>query len=309
MKNKPPTQESMEQLAAKALCFADDHVSDSFEMKDVSEWLGISYSYFYHSFTAVMDEPYWQYVKRHRLELAAGLLRHSGYNISEIGERSGYATVAAFTKAFTQYFSKSPRNFRKIDILPKEKRTLEMAASVVQAFDKRGTQLAPFFSFERTEPEYMPESMLFYTLLSHKQDPIVQMITKMNREEQRLRKILSGLELPNTKVITSTLDAVPVTEYEKMSMYAGILLPCKDVTAQLLLTAAGEKLMAKRMPGGHYLRLPLPMDYVTAGIPMYEFINRYVSEGVFKMSGNHFFISLVGPNACEIYIPYLKQLL
>ena len=309
MKNRPPAQESMEQLAIKALCFADDHVSDPFEMKDVSNWLGISYSYFYHSFTAVMDEPYWQYVKRHRLELAAGLLRHSGYNVSEIGERSGYATVAAFTKAFTQYFNKSPRSFRKIDVLPKEKRTLELAASVVQSFDKRGTLLSPYFSFERTETEYMPESMLFYTLLSHKQDPIVQMIMKMNKEEQRLRKILSGLEFPQAKVITSTLDAVPVTDYEKMSMFAGILLPSKDITAQLLHTAAAEKLMAKRIPGGHYLRLPLPMDFATAGIPMYEFINRYVNEGVFKMSGNHFFISLLAPNACEIYIPYLKQLL
>jgi AraC-like DNA-binding protein len=309
MKNKPPTQESMEQLAVKALGFADDHVADAFEMKDVSEWLGISYSYFYHSFTAVMDEPYWQYVKRHRLELAAGLLRHSGYNISEIGERSGYATVAAFTKAFTQYFNKSPRSFRKIDTLPKEKRTLELVDAIVQSFDKKGNLLAPYFCFDRTEPEVLPESMLFYTLLSHKQDPVVQMIMKMNREEQRMRKILSGLELPHARVITSTLDAVPVTEYEKMSMYAGILIPAKDVTAQLLHTSASEGLMAKRMPGGHYLRLPLPMDFATAGIPMYEFINRYVNEGVFKMSGNHFFISLLAPNACEIYIPYLKQLL
>lgn len=309
MKSKPPTQESMELLAVKALCFADDHVADSFEMKDVSEWLGISYSYFYHSFTAVMDEPYWQYVKRHRLELAAGLLRHSGYNISEIGERSGYATVAAFTKAFTQYFNKSPRSFRKIDTLPKEKRTLEMAEAVVQQFDKKGHHITPYFSFERTEPEVLPESMLFYTLLSHKQDPILQMIMKMNREEQRLRKILSGLELPQAKVITSTLDAVPVTDYEKMSMYAGILVPCKDITAQLLHTVGAEGLMAKRMPGGHYLKLPLPMDFATAGIPMYEFISRYVNEGVFKMSGNHFFISLLGTNNCAIYIPYLKQLI
>jgi len=309
MKNTPPTRESMEQLAVKALSFADDHVSDPFEMKDVSDWLGISYSYFYHSFTAVMGEPYWQYVKRHRLELAAGLLRHSDYKITDIGELSGYATVAAFTKAFTQHFNKSPRNFRKIDILPKEKRTLELVNTIVQSFDKKGNQIAPYFCFDRTEPQVLPECMLFYTLLSYKQDPIVQMIMKMNREEQRMRKILSGLELPRAKVITGTLDAVPVTEYEKMSMYAGILVPSKDVTSQLLHTAAAERLMAKRMPGGHYLRLPVPMDFATAGIPMYEFIDRYVREGVFKMSGNHFFISLLAPNACDIYIPYLKKLL
>lgn len=309
MKMKPPGQEQMEMLAIKALCFADDHVSDSFEMKHVSEWLGISYSYFYHSFTAVTGEPYWQYVKRHRLELSAGLLRHSGYNISEIAERSGYATVAAYTKAFTQYFDKSPRSFRKIPILPNEQRTLQMVEAIVRAFDKTGDMLSSFFNYERIETEYLPESIVYYTILSRGQDPVSQMILKMNREEQRLRRIVHSLELTNSRFITSTLDAVPVTSYEQMSMFAGIFLPLKEVTTGLMNIAITENLMAKRIPAGHYYKLPVPMDFAMAGIPMYEFIDRAVKEGVFKMSGNHFFISLVGPHQCEIYIPYLKTLL
>lgn len=307
--NHNPAAHEMELMALKALCFADDHISESFEMKDVSEWLGISYSYFYHSFTTVTGEPYWQYVKRHRLELSAGLLRHSGYNISEIGDRSGYATVAAYTKAFTQYFNKSPRSFRKIDILPNEKRTLELVDLIVQAFDKKGHALTPLFSYDMTETDQLPDSTLFYTLLSRGQDPIAQMIMKMTREELRMRTIISTLNLPNAKVITSTLDSVPVTDYEKMSMYAGILIPNKDITPLFLQRAVSEKLMAKRIPGGHYITLPVPTDFATAGIPMYEFIDRYVKEGVFKMSGTHFFISLVAPNSCVIYIPHLKQLL
>lgn len=307
--NHNPAAREMELMALKAICFADDHISESFEMKDVSEWLGISYSYFYHSFTTVTGEPYWQYVKRHRLELSAGLLRHSGYNISEIGDRTGYATVAAYTKAFTQYFNRSPRSFKKIDILPNEKRTLELVDIIVQAFDKKGHALTPLFSFEMTETDQLPDSTLFYTLLSRGQDPIAQMIMKMTREEQRMRNIISALNLQNAKVITSTLDSVPVTDYERMSMYAGILIPNKDITPLLMQMALSEKLMAKRFPGGHYITLPVPTDFATAGIPMYEFIDRYVKEGVFKMSGTHFFISLVAPNSCVIYIPHLKQLL
>jgi AraC-like DNA-binding protein len=308
MNHTPPAHE-MELMALKALCFADDHISESFEMKDVSEWLGISYSYFYHSFTTVTGEPYWQYVKRHRLELSAGLLRHSGYNISEIGDRTGYATVAAYTKAFTQYFNRSPRSFRRIDILPNEKRTLEMVDIIVQAFDKKGHAITPLFSYEMTETDQLPDSTLFYTLLSRGQDPIAQMIMKMTREEMRMRNIISTLNLPNAKVITSTLDSVPVTDYERMSMYAGILIPNKDINTLFLQTAVAERLMPKRIPGGHYITLPVPTDFATAGIPMYEFIDRYVKEGVFKMSGTHFFISLVAPNSCVIYIPHLKQLL
>jgi len=309
MKQRPPTQEQMELLALKALCFADDHVSDPFEMKHVSDWLGISYSYFYHSFTQVIGEPYWQYVKRHRLELSAGLLRHSGYNISEVAERSGYATVAAFTKAFTQYFDKSPRSFRKIPTLPNEQRTLLMVDAIVKAFDKKGDTLSTWFNFERTEMTYLPESMLYYTILSRGKDPVAHMIMKMTREELRLRKILEVLDLQQAKVITSTLDAVPVTSYEQMSMFAGIFLPCKEITQGLMTMALAENLMAKRIPAGHYIKLQVPMDFAMAGIPMYEFIDRYVKEGVFKMSGNHFFISMVAPNVSEIYIPYMKQLL
>lgn len=309
MKQKPPAQEQMELLALKALCFADDHVSDSFEMKHVSDWLGISYSYFYHSFTQVIGEPYWQYVKRHRLELSAGLLRHSGYNVSEISERTGYATVAAFTKAFTQYYDKSPRGFRKIPTLPNEQRTLHLVDAIVKAFNKKGDNLTSYFNFERTEKEYLPDSMLYYTVLSRGQDPIAQMIMKMTREEIRLRRILQAQELPQAKVITSTLDSVPVTSYEQMSIFAGIFLPSKDVTSGFMEVVMKENLMAKRIPAGHYIKLPVPIDFAMAGIPMYEFIDRYVKEGVFKMSGNHFFISMVGPNQCEIFIPYMKQLL
>ncbi|TWV99889.1 helix-turn-helix transcriptional regulator [Chitinophaga pinensis] len=308
MNHNPPARE-MELMALKALSYADDRLSESFEMKDVSEYLGISYSYFYHSFTTVIGEPYWQYVKRHRLEVSAGLLRHSGYNISEIGDRTGYATVAAYTKAFTQYFNKSPRNFRKIETLPNEKRTLDMVNLIVQAFDKQGELFTPLFSFERTETDHLPDSTLFYTLLSRGQDPVAQMIMKMNREEQRMRNIIGNHNLVNAKVITSTLDSVPVTDYERMSMYAGILIPNKDITPALEQTILGEKLMTKHIPGGHYITLPVPTDFATAGIPMYEFIDRYIKEGVFKMSGTHFFISMLAPNSCIIYIPHFKQLI
>jgi AraC-like DNA-binding protein len=308
MNHNPPARE-MELMALRALSYADDHMSESFEMKDVSDHLGISYSYFYHSFTTVIGEPYWQYVKRHRLEVSAGLLRHSGYNVSEIGDRTGYATVAAYTKAFTQYFDKSPRSFRKIITLPNEKRTLEMVNQIVHAFDKKGTMLTPLFNFERTEADYLPDSTLYYTLLSRGQDPVGQMIMKMTREDKRMRNILNTQYLPNAKVITSTLDSVPVTDYERMSMYAGILVPNKDITPALEQTIAAEKLMKKRIPGGHYITLPVPTDFATAGIPMYEFMDRYIKEGVFKMSGTHFFISMLAPDSSVIYIPHFKQLL
>ncbi|MGF6844905.1 hypothetical protein QFZ51_000140 [Chitinophaga sp. W3I9] len=49
------------------------------------------------------------------------------------------------------------------------------------------------------------------------------------------------------------------------------------------------------------------MSFAAAGLPMYEFINNSCRAGYFKMSGNHFFISLTGENESEIYIPWQKR--
>ncbi|MCW3466470.1 helix-turn-helix transcriptional regulator [Chitinophaga nivalis] len=299
------TKEQLENFALQGLSFADDHVSDSFNIKDVAERLGISYSYFYHNFTDFMGEPFWHYVKRHRLELAAGLLRHSGYNVSEISELCGYATTAAFSKAFKQHFKESPVNFRRILELPNEKRTLQITESITAA---TGNDLyGNFFSYDRCEKVVLPDTILYYSFISRGQNPIGEMIAKMTHYYNMFHKMLTLFDLPHSRIITGTLDSVPVTDYEKLSMFAGISIPVTASATLQQLNNSFSFLMKKRVPGGSYLKLPVPMDFATAGIPMYNFISRNCKEGIFKMSGNHFFISLTGPKYCEIFIPLLKK--
>jgi AraC-like DNA-binding protein len=298
-------QAQAESYALYGLSYADDHVADTFDTKIVADILDISYSHFYHTFSAVMKEPYWHYVKRHRLELSAGMLRHSGYSIAEIGELSGYFTIAAFSKAFKQELGISPKDFRKIPILPNEKRTLHITETITAALGNN--TLSSLFHYERTEKVIFTESTLYYSLISYGDDPIGEMVMKMNHIESRLRKTIEINDLPQALVITGTLDAVPVTNYEKLSIFAGILLPNNQLVANHQLKSNYPYLLQKRVRGGSYLRLPLPLNFAPAGIPMYEFIDRSCREGIFKMRDNQFFISLTGPNSCDIYIPLLKQ--
>ncbi|WP_212003742.1 helix-turn-helix transcriptional regulator [Chitinophaga sp. HK235] len=304
-KSANPTKQQLEQLALQGLSFADDHVSDVFSIKDVSDRLGISYSYFYHSFADYMGEPFWHYVKRHRLELSAGLLRHSGHSIGVIADLCGYATTAAFSKAFKQHFKESPKEFRRISELPNEKRTIQIIQAITTV---AGTDIfGNFFQYDRGDKVHLPDSMLYYSLLSRGQNPIGEMIAKMNQYYSIFSKILGQVEVPQAKVITGTLDSVPVTDYEKISIYAGVSIPLTAVAAHHHMDYNFPYLMKKRIPGGHFLRLPVPMDFATAGIPMYNFINQNCKEGNFKMSGNHFFMSLNGTQSCEIYIPLLRK--
>ncbi|CAL1517892.1 AraC family transcriptional regulator [Chitinophaga sp. MM2321] len=299
------TRQQLEQLALQGLSYADDHVGDPFSIKDVAERLGISYSYFYHNFADCMGEPFWHYVKRHRLELAAGLLRHSGHNIGEVGDLCGYSTTAAFSKAFKQHFKESPKEFRRISELPNEKRTIQIVETITIAAG--GDIFSNIFNYDRGEKVHLPDCILYYSLLSDGRDPIGEMIARMNRYQHAFTKILQQLNLPQLNVITGTLDAVPVTDYEKLSIFAGISIPITSTTVHQLMAERYSYLMKKRIPGGSYLKLPVPMDFATAGIPMYNFINRNCKEGIFKMSGNHFFISLHGTTRCEIFIPLLRK--
>ncbi|MGO4292296.1 helix-turn-helix transcriptional regulator [Chitinophaga sp. RAB17] len=299
------SKEQLENFALQGLSYADDHVSDPFNIKDVSERLGISYSYFYHNFTEYMGEPFWHYVKRHRLELAAGLLRHSGYNISEISDHCGYATTAAFSKAFKQHFKESPKDFRRIIILPNERRTLQITEGITAAFGSEA--FGGLFSYERCEKIKLPDSILYYSLISRGQDPVAEMIARMTQHYTLFKKMQTLYDLPQSRIITGTLDAVPVTDYEKLSMFAGIHIPLSATAAHQQLQQNFSYLMTKRITGGNYLKLPVPMDFATAGVPMYNFISMNCKEGIFKMSGNHFFISLNGPSYSEIFIPLLKK--
>lgn len=299
------TKEQLENFALQGLSYADDHVSDPFNIKDVAERLGISYSYFYHTFANYMGEPFWHYVKRHRLELGAGLLRHSGYNISEISEYCGYATTAAFSKAFRLHFKESPKDFRRIIILPNENRTLQITKTITNALGSEAFQ--ELFNYDRCEKIRMPDSVLYYSFISRGQDPIGEMIARMNFYHNLFKKMQTLYDLPQSRIITGTLDAVPVTNYEKLSMFAGLLIPVSAIGAHIQLQKNHAYLATKRIAGGNYLKLPVPMDFATAGMPMYNFISTNCKEGIFKMSGNHFFISLNGPQYSEIFIPLLKK--
>lgn len=299
------TKEQLENFALQGKAYADDHVGDPFNIKDVSERLGISYSYFYHNFADQMGEPFWHYVKRHRLELAAGLLRHSGYNISEISDYCGYSTTAAFSKAFKLHFKESPKDFRRIIILPNEKRTLQITEGITTAL---GSEVfRGLFNYDRCEKVKLPDHVLYYSLISRGKDPVTEMIARMTQHYNLFKKMQTLYDLPQSRIITGTLDAVPVTDYENLSMFAGILIPVTATSAHQQLQYTVPSLMTKRVTGGNYLKLPVPMDFATAGVPMYNFISMNCKEGIFKMSGNHFFISLNGPSYSEIFIPLLKK--
>jgi len=305
---KISTIDYWEKTIQLAISLSHDDPYGERSLKTVAAMIGSSVDNFSHKFAQVYGMSYKRYTKRRRLEAGAGYLRHSDYNVGQISEMCGY-TQSSFTKAFREVYNQAPMTFRDQLYLPNEIHTLERTKIASNPHDDPHHLI---FTMDRTVDVRLPDYRLYYNILPRNNDPVRSMVEYMSKYQQQLYDIKACLFLPGTKIITGTLDVVPVTAYARMLMYVGILVPLQpgyEMAHQLIRNTFQEPfgLFTKQVPGGHYKMLPVPMSFAAAGLPMYEFINQSCRAGYFKMSGNHFFISLTGINDSEIYIPWHRR--
>jgi AraC-like DNA-binding protein len=79
----------------------------------LSAAVGLSRSPFAAKFTALVGQSPMAYLKRWRLQIGANLLRDEGLALSDVAERLGYESAAAFSRAFTREFGLSPGRYRR----------------------------------------------------------------------------------------------------------------------------------------------------------------------------------------------------
>lgn len=73
----------------------------------------MSRSIFAQRFAATVGEPPLHYLARWRLTIAADLLRSGGMKVTEAAQRVGYASDAAFSRAFKAHFGYAPSEARR----------------------------------------------------------------------------------------------------------------------------------------------------------------------------------------------------
>lgn len=91
-----------------------EHINEPLNREMLAAVAGFSVPHFHRVFTAHIGESAASYVRRLRLERAGCKLRMGAVNITEVALAAGYDTHAAFSKAFKQQFSLSPREFRQL---------------------------------------------------------------------------------------------------------------------------------------------------------------------------------------------------
>jgi len=96
----------------KAIVYIQLHLDEKLTLDKLAKVASISRFHFHRLFHAYVGETVHQYVRRLRLEQAAGRLKRTEESITSIALDSGFETPSSFTKAFRQLLGQSPREFR-----------------------------------------------------------------------------------------------------------------------------------------------------------------------------------------------------
>ena len=92
--------------------YIQDHLESNLSIQELSKVACLSSFHFNRIFKNLVGEPLYQFIKRLRLEKAAGLLCSSELPITEIALTCGFETSASFSKSFKKHFQTTPTGWR-----------------------------------------------------------------------------------------------------------------------------------------------------------------------------------------------------
>lgn len=102
-----------DQLMTSALDYINTHLGADLGIEQLSDYLGISSSYFCLLFKNHVGITFVEYLTKQRMEAAKFLLLNSDKNIAQIGAFVGYHERRYFTKVFQKATGMTPSEFRE----------------------------------------------------------------------------------------------------------------------------------------------------------------------------------------------------
>ena len=94
--------------------YVRSHLSQAVTISDIAAELGYSVSHLRAVFRDRLNVSLGRYMRESRLSEAAQLLQSSDHNISDIGERCGFDSLYAFSRAFRKAYGIPPRAYRQL---------------------------------------------------------------------------------------------------------------------------------------------------------------------------------------------------
>lgn len=100
----------------RALQLVHDAPEAKWTVESLASAVAMSRSAFAERFSRFVGQPPLEYVARWRMVKAAELLAKSGLSVAEVAERVGYASEAAFNRAFKRYMGTAPAMWRRRNV-------------------------------------------------------------------------------------------------------------------------------------------------------------------------------------------------
>ncbi len=97
--------------------YINQHLNENLTRQVLSSVAGFSVPHLHRIFIAATGESIIGYIRRMRMERAAHKLRFGAVDITEVALAAGYASHAAFGKAFRRHFGLTPSEFRQLGCL------------------------------------------------------------------------------------------------------------------------------------------------------------------------------------------------
>ena len=94
--------------------YVREHLNQAVTISDIAAELGYSVSHLRGVFRDRLGVSLGRYMRESRLSEAAQLLQKSEFNVSEIGEKCGFESLYAFSRAFRKAYGLPPRAYRNL---------------------------------------------------------------------------------------------------------------------------------------------------------------------------------------------------
>jgi AraC-like DNA-binding protein len=100
-------------LVSRALGLVHARYAEDWTTGSLAREAGLSRSAFAERFTRFLGDPPMRYLARHRMNIAANLLRNGRQNVCNVAYSIGFNSEAAFNRAFKKEFGVPPGIWRK----------------------------------------------------------------------------------------------------------------------------------------------------------------------------------------------------
>ena len=110
---------NLSSLTHQAVIYIKNNLNSNLTVKDTAKELSVHPDYLSHQFSKEMGMTFIAFLNRERCMQAASFLKHTSMPIKEISAIVGFNTISYFTKQFTHFYKKTPRDFRNERIFRK----------------------------------------------------------------------------------------------------------------------------------------------------------------------------------------------